>query len=187
MDETHAIEPESFEVERGVWPTVLGVIAIVFGVLGALANAWSAYGAIFNPAANTAGFPTEAGRQAAQAVVARFAPISAPLAVVGVLLSLMLLVAGVALIRRHPDAVRLARLWAVIKIVVSIVGWGVAFLTFRAMEPVIREHIPQGAGVAIGFQRVFVVVGLLWTLALPVFVLLWTGRGAVREQVRTWD
>lgn len=180
-------EHDTPEDVRGVWPMVLGIVCIVFSLLGVLTGAWNAYTTLLNPSMSTMGFQTDAGKQAAQAVMQKYALITGPMAVVGVLLAGLLGVAGIVLIRRHRDAPGLVRFWAITKIVVSVVGWGAAVMLFRDLEPVMREHIQQGAGVAIGVQRVFAVVGFLWSLALPVFLLLWLRRSSVRAQTRAWD
>lgn len=172
---------------RSVWPKVIGIVCIVFGVLGLLTSAWGTYTALFDPGANAMGLPTDAAKQDAAAVFERLAVPSATLGIAGVLAALILLVVGIAMMRRHQDTASVARTWAFGKIVIALGNAWLGLRIMAGMEGVMREHMPEVPGFVYAIQRVFVFVGFGWTILLPVFLLIWFARRSIREEIVGWD
>ena len=115
--------------------------------------------------------------------------LSATLQGLVLLAAILLIVAGVGLTKRRRSGATMLRRWAVFKIVLvvvnSVVGAFVALSQADAMEAAGAGQMPPGMQsamtiVSIGF-------GLLWGLALPVFSLVWLGRGKIRAEVARWD
>jgi len=168
------------------WPTVIGIIAIVFGVLGALGGIWGAITSIFM---DKMMFMTPPGQR--DHIVDSMREMSG-LTIVGGLLSMfaavLLFVAGVGLVKCRPWSGKLCNTWAFLKIVVLIFSTYVGYMTQQAMMEAMIQNNPNMAanpGMMIG-ASIGVFIGLVWGLALPVFMLIWFSRAKVKQEVATW-
>jgi len=161
------------------WPTVIGVIAIVFGVGGLLGS----IGGVVWQALLLAGNLEAWGVQDADGAEAYAVP-GLVLQAVAVLIPGALLVGGVLLVRRRRAAVRWLVTWAIVKLLHGAAAVVMGYLVQQAMLA------SMGAGPA-GPSRAFVngvmlasfTVTAVWITALPVFVLLWFTRPRVRADV----
>lgn len=168
------------------WPSVLGIIAIVFGVFGTLTGAYGVlapflmrFMAQIAPAAGRAGL--HVAQQWAAWGVANGALTGA--------LALLLLAAGLGLLRRRRWACTASQVWAVLRIMLAGVQVGVAYFiqqdTLTAVSQQMPASMPSQQYVH-SFAALGLVVSLLWYWALPVFLLIWLARGRVREHVAEW-
>jgi hypothetical protein len=176
----------------GAWPTVIGVIEIVFGVLGAIRGVFGIFGPLLMEL--LAGFiPKDASGAATfeiqRKVTADWAPVLIALAAVSLGVAVLLLIAGINLCRRRPSGANLSVLWAALKSALAlgnaIVGYFVQADTLEAMRQAGQTTAGFG-GLANSFALAGVVIGLLWALALPVFVLIWFARPAIKREVAGW-
>lgn len=173
------------EPARPVWPTVIGVISIVFGLLGTLQGC----GGIVMPFAMN----TLTGLMPNDQSKAVFAGMSDHLAwgvaagVTGMAVGVLLLTAGIGMVQRRRWSVRAHAIWAVLAILQSGVGGVYGFLIqqsqFQAMK---AGGMPPTPFPMEAFAAAGVLVGLLFACAYPVFMLVWVFRSVIRDQVAGW-
>ncbi len=167
------------------WPTVLGILGIMLGALGAVVYLLNAVlMAFFAPW--LAGLGGQ-GDEATTAGLAASAPLQAGLAAVQTAVSLLLLAAGIGLLRRRPGAAPLARAWAVVKIVVTVAAAVVAVAVQRQQ---FEAEANQAGGMPGAFFTGIIVATflftILWGWALPVFMLIWLRLRGSREEIARW-
>ena len=145
------------------WPLVMGVISIVLGVAGILAN----------------------GINLAVAIVAGVgvAVISAGTTIM--LLSAWLLLVGIGIIRRKPSAVQSIRRWAIVKIVLYATCHSaliVGLFTSREVPARFARLLgPEGGYVEPGALAWVLLALLAWFLLWPIVVLLWLSRAGIKQ------
>jgi hypothetical protein len=168
------------------WPTVLGVIAIILGVLGALGAAFTilSYGMLTRLAgAGGGGAQLQAQIQTQMEQTRGWAMICSAVEL-GV--AVLLVAAGVGLVNRRRWGVSAARAWAIIKmawvVVRLVVGWQSQQMAFQS-NPAFGG---PNAGFMRAMQAVGVVVSLVWGWALPVVMLVWLSRSKSKAEVATW-
>lgn len=181
------------------WPMVIGIISIVIGVGGLFMYGCFSPVAIFGTlamrdkmeAAGATAPGLEMQKDMFDAIEA-YLPLTLANYAVYAVLGVLLLVTGVAMIRRRPVARPLALNWAWLKIVASGFGAVVGWITQKANVQAIAS--PDGTGAMSAgmgsmmeaFAIAAVVGTLLFALALPVFMLVWFTRRTIREEVRGW-
>ena len=167
----------------------IGIIVIVVGGLSILMNACGMLSAavmpaMFSkmPAANMPpNFPAE---------LMQFTP--AVLVVTGfrVVLGVVLLAIGIGLVQRRAWSVRAVRPWAIVAIAICVIG-AVAEYQLQQRNLAIIENnpgmqMPFSQGMFAGFALVSTFFYLALRLALPVFLLIWFGRRAIKDEVAGW-
>lgn len=167
-----------------VWPTVIGVIGVVLGA-GALLITLGSLGMSLVMMQSTTGTST--------IPMPQFNDQWMPWTIVSTLLTcaaaILLLVAGIGIAKRLAWGPRLAKVWAVLKLVVVAAGVVIGF----QMQREAMEAMSQSAGSSpVGNAETMVVglmmcAGLVWGWALPVFLLIWFSRASVKEQVSKWS
>jgi hypothetical protein len=174
---------------RSGWPGVIGTIAIVIGALGIIGGLWGLLGPLmtskmaqFVPPEQRTGLDVAQRWQAWTYVLSTFAT----------LLAVLLLVAGIRLVRRRASAPGTCRAWAVLKMLLVVLQAIMTALiqrdTFAAMEKM-GSLSPTGLSassyisIAASASAVAVIV---WGWALPVFLLIWLARSKIREEMATW-
>jgi hypothetical protein len=165
------------------WPKVLGIICILFGGLGALAGLWSLLAPFVVFRIFGASQPPELAAHAQKWLW---------WTVLGSLLSIalavLLLVGGVFLVSRRPAAIGALRSWAVLKVLCSILTACISYLS--AIDQVAAMHAAGSAGPPPRIMEMMMLGGLLlwflWSLALPVLLLVFFGRPAARRHIATW-
>ena len=173
--------------ERAVWPTVLGVIMIVFGAGGVLTYLWGAIANFFmsqwisDPAGTN---PHE--------VVAVFERWMIPMGLMGLVnaaVAALLLAAGIAMLRRRPWAIGASTTWAWLKIVITAIAVVMQALMqqqqFQAMNASGDAIFPDGMIVAMLIA--IVLFGIAWGWALPIFLLIWMRLDRAKREYRTWS
>ncbi len=171
------------------WPTVLGVIAIVVAGLGILTSVWAVF-----------------GTQVAERISSRFSPPNMQMSIVQIQkrwgawtiistvlslsLAVLLLAAGIGLIRRRAWAPPLCRAWAVLKMLLVLAGSVVGYQIGRESFDMMSQQNPNmpalGAGAGSLFAAFGVCAGLLWGWALPVFLLIWLARRPIKTEIAEW-
>jgi hypothetical protein len=115
---------------------------------------------------------------------------SAAAAAIGILL----LTGGILLLRRRKVASPVLQIWAVLKIIVGgLVFFRSAALFRMQLEITLSSPAFGGSNEAGGYTTFISVVywsfhifGLLWTAALPLFMLIWLNRGKAKQDMAGW-
>ena len=162
------------------WPTVIAVIGIIWSVLGISCSLWGTADEFFRqpstatqPAAGLAGGGTM-----------RF--VAALDYLVNVGLCIVLLIAGVGLLRRRPWSARFARLWAVLDLILMVVGTLVLYDYYKRQFVVSIADSGLSMGTVGILYATLTFFGLLVSFVFPVFVLIWFARRKIKDEVATW-
>ncbi len=169
---------------RSKWPSVLGVLCIVFGALAALAGCFCVLSALFFHGFYTS-FPNPITGGTLEFFVSEIAAghegqvLVRSLATVA--LAVIQLVAGGGLFKRRRWAFNVVWFWAILKVLLLI------------SDLVLESHIaplppPNVTPTTIYVNASIVLDGLLIGLAwaLPVFMMIWLSRGKIREETAAW-
>ncbi len=191
---TPPVEPGEIPHPPSAWPKVIGVITIIFGSLAILQGCLGAVSTLFLGAfASVAPQEQEALFQAMEDLK--------PWMIIGAVLTLalgiLLLVAGIGLVRRRAWSPTACMVWAGIKMMFVVGNTILADMAqqaqFEAMQEMMQQdpNMPAGMPAMMGsFMQVFgvfaIVVGILWGWALPVFLLIWFSRSKIKAEVAGW-
>jgi len=129
------------------WPTVIGVIAIVYGALGGIGAVWGLV-SLAMPTISSPGVPVDFK------VRADVMAISIVDGSIGRLFAAMLAIGGISLMRRHANGVRWLRRYAILRLVLLVplaigTGWSSAVTVqdmLGAIEQKSKEAAASGAG-----------------------------------------
>lgn len=179
---------------KSKWPTIIGIIALVFGILGLL----GALTALANPfligtQMENAVQQGISDREAVDAYMADFRKLQWFVIPIGFTLGLILTLGGVLLLKRKPSAPLLLKVWSVLK-----VGGG-GFLLFKGAA-LSRDQLDLLVGgnaagtsqaemageIASVVSKVVFVCQAAWLIALPLFLLIWFSRAKIKEAVANW-
>ncbi len=176
------------------WPMVLGIIAIILGLLatlqGCMGLGWPALAALF-----TSALPEEQARM--MDATKSLAPQMMILAGLTMAIAIVLLIGGIGLTKRSPRSPKTCRIWAGLKMLLviysSIVGYLVQQAQMEAMQRMLEED-PNTAGMMPGFfgtlmaiiGPVIFVFAIVWGWALPIFMLIWFSRRKIKAEVAQW-
>lgn len=159
------------------WPKVVGIISIVWAVLGIVCNGLGAVGTMMTPrlmkmaegqGQMEGGFPPQMTSINMLAVV---------LTVAGALTAVGLLLAGIFTVNRRPQGRPLHLLVAVVSLVLVVCSIGLQWQNMTAIGEWVRanpgatfsqNYSPTGSLVGMAFG---IVLGCAW----PVFCLIWFG------------
>jgi hypothetical protein len=180
--------PASYAPSRSTWPTVLGVIAIVFGALGLLKGIWGLLSPLFLDAMADM-MPSESA--ASFEVMEEWASYFAAMYTATILVGGVLLAAGIGLVKRLQWGVTAVWLWVFVRIVVAVgeavLGSQAQHEQFTAMAQQDPSLQGMGSGFASGMTAFTFVFTLLWGCALPVFMLIWFSRKKIKAEVTGWS
>lgn len=171
------------------WPTIIGVIAVIFGSLGALGGCMGSVMMPLMPKLNEMlSEVVPKGRSTGLEAFDEVGPWLSALSLVSILIALLLLVGGIGLLRRRPRSAGVCRTWAVVKmlfvVVNAYVGMIVQVRNFEAMQA--DPNMPMFSGFADIMGVMVFIFTLLWGWALPIFLLIWLARRSVRDEIATW-
>ena len=181
------------------WPKVMGIISIILGAGGALGNCFGVVTPLLMGAFQDVikdAMPQGAGPDpfATLEAVEKYIPWSIALQVLLLGLSVLLLVAGIALVRRRRWSIKGAAMWAILKILAGVPSAVLGYLSFKAtMEAM--QNVPNMNQMDAGMMSMMgsvggmatVVGGLLWGCAFPAFILIWFSRRKIKEEVAGWE
>ncbi len=177
------------------WPTVIGVLAIIFGALEVLGGCVGIVSPWFM-SAMAAALPEEQSLGMAAMVEWGRWMVAGSLAGLG--LGVLLLLGGVSLMQRRPRGRTMCLTWAALRMPVVVFGLVVGYLMQQdhlvAMQEMFASdpNVPAAMSAMFGrFMQVAAVlasvIGLLWGWALPVFMLIWFSRGKIKTDVAAWS
>ncbi len=169
-------------VRASVWPTVVGIIGIIYASLG-LFGTFCGLAFLFILLSyadwlESFGIP----EQELQEMQASMSPVSWTVlaSVVGLALVILLFVGAVRLLRRQASGARLCALWSWMIIPWSIIATAIT-LVFHFNAPVPSS----GQGEQIG-TAILTVIGAVVGLVFPVFMVIWFSRATIKSQVAQW-
>ncbi len=172
-EQVEPLEPQ-LDLPTTSWPKVVGIISIVWGCLGITCMACGVGGIFIGPAL----MPAEMRNQPLPPTM-HLTPLQAGLFVVGFIMSLVLLAAGIQTMRRSLSGRTLHLVWAVVSCFSVVVGLYVAWNQQVEMERWLNENpdsqfakgprVSKGTGMAIA--GALNGIGLIW----PIFCLVWFG------------
>lgn len=184
--------PQAHPTSR--WPKVIGIIAIVLGSLGALGGCVGMFGPMFADMIKEVaeGQAGTAATVVQMEVAAEWATWTVVQSICGLAVGVVLILAGVGLLKRRAWAPRATIAWAVLKMLLvigaSVGGYGQAkALIDRMADDPNMQGLPQGV-TAFGSIVATIVVGLgaVWGWALPVFMLIWFSRSKIKAETAQW-
>lgn len=177
------------------WPTVIGIIAIVVGIGGVLTSCLNlASPFLMKKFVNrdTMTVPVSEQMRASMAVAKEWETWIAIINCAGLILGVVLLMAGIGMLSRRSYAAGLVRTWAWLKTIQVAVSAVISyFVGQETMKFMSDEFGRQGQQVPGGFLNVVPVLGVLfvlaWGWALPIFMLIWFSRGRIKDETEQWD
>jgi hypothetical protein len=153
------------------WPLVVGIISLVFAGLALICT----------PAGLVSQQVMPQAQKMMQNLPAWMHIYQIAATVIGMGEGVLLLIAGVMLLRRSAPTRVLHMIFAVIRIVITIVGTPIALMIMSGIQaPPQAERMMYISG-GIG-----VLIGLPLALAYPVFLLIWFMRRKIRDEVESW-
>jgi hypothetical protein len=177
------------------WPTALGVVAIIFGILGILMyGCGGLIGNVLAPmlAPAVEGMPVQ---EAQFEAMRRFMVFNLLSALVATTLAVWLLVTGIGILRRRPWSRTSGLGWSIAKAVYAVpatlLGYVVNRATVQAMEQAAAESGDPMPGGIFALLEALGAIGmgcsLMWSWALPVFMIVWFMRAPIKEEVTRWE
>jgi hypothetical protein len=170
-----------------VWPMVIGIIAIILGALGTLGGC---VGVAFTPFLGMVEKFVPPGQAPQFQGMAEMVPALMIASFAGLLVSVLLLLAGSGLVSRKPWSMAASLAWAVVKMIFVVanayIGYEVNQAQFEAMRADPNVPAPLMALIQAG-SGFGVLVGIAWGWVFPIFMLVWFSRPKIRREVRAWQ
>ena len=163
--------PQEAPSKRAAWPTAIGVISIVWASLGLICTPLSMLGNKFNPEA----------KEMQDKFPDWYITYLTAGSLAGIALAILLLVAGICLLKRVRAARRLHVTYAGVSMVLAVVG---LVIVITVLFPSLRESDMSKAAVIGGIAGGIIgtAVGMAW----PIFLLVWFSLRKIRQQVQQW-
>ena len=183
-------DPAEVPPSPSTWPTAIGVIAIVLGGVGALGGCVGAFSPLFMGMMQSI---VPEGQVTGLESMMDWAVWLVAVSIVSMLIAVLLLVAGIGVIKRRAWGPKVALVWAGLKmifvIVHSVAGYLIQIAQFEAMAN--DQNMPAGMGAFVGslmqaFGIFGLLIGVLWGWALPVFLFIWFARKKIRTETAGW-
>lgn len=160
------VSPSYADAPRPIWPTVIGILSILQGFFWASCIGLTVAMRAMHPVQEE---PSPEGWWGA---------VRPALGVVVLVLPILVVVAGIQLIRHRPSGRTLHILYGIVTLLVH----GVLFASGAvSMYPRYSENSMLGA------YGVGLAVGALLSMGYPVFVLIWFLRPKIRRQMMAWS
>lgn len=168
------------------WPDVMGIIAIIVGAIGILSKLGTVFYPFFRPWAIEF-----ASRHAPPGTIESFfgfLPDTAVVMLSGLVemgLAILLLIGGIHLRNRRQLGARVLKIWAWISIPWAVLETGLATVMVRGIMPRL-PHVRSLDFPIDGFVQFGIAFGLLFALAVPIFLLAWFGSRSISAEVSGW-
>lgn len=162
-----------------LWPTLLGVVALVLAGSGALSSAVGMGIAIFGMTPDAHG-RSDSG--AISAIDTLFHPFMLVSSGVHMAISVLLAAGGVGLVRRRTWCVPTLVTWACLRLGASaVIGAWMFWLQRRIGASLNLGDLDRAIPLALAL------VNSLVAMSMPLFVLVWFRLGFVRREVGAWN
>ena len=201
--DTPPMLPEEPAGEAPGWPKTFGIISIILGALGILANICGGCFAIFggpfivnmfkNMPKPTGGQHNIDPDKAADAMAAMqpWMMVQGLGAVVNLGVSVWLLVAGISLVRRRRSGVGMHKAWACVRLVMVVGTSALAVVAGMATaEMQATMQTAMGSPTTVDSQVLKAVlqgvVFFVWGVIYPVVVLIYMSKPKVKEHLEVW-
>lgn len=187
--------------EPAKWPVVLGWFSIVLGGLGILKNACSAASNLVWGGAGMKMFMGGGNNPQAEAMekaMTGMGPLIITMGVMSVValgVSVLLLVAGIQLVKRQRSSVKLHVAWAWVRILVVLAEVGAGLVMNRAMTTAMLESMPKGPNAPPpGMMSTIMLMSgvcsavfmLVLFLAYPITVLIVLSKPWAKAEIARW-
>jgi hypothetical protein len=169
------------------WPMTVGIISIVLGALGLLCYGCNSGSTLITPMMVSSipedqRPPTPQGVQLIMQIVQMC---------VSFLLSLWLLIGGIGLTGRRGWARGTCLGWAWVKILFTALSTAISLVLLDDIVKQINDQLArQPGGAPFTFTREMMLgimlIGLIWMLIWPVFMIAWLSRGRIRDECALW-
>lgn len=184
------VESSFIDETPSKWPTVIGVISIVLASLGLLCGCAGYFQVPLQrwglKMQSQSGQPDPLA-EAQIKIAEQYQMLTIILLTIGMVITLWLLVASIALVRRRRSARGQMIGWAVASILMLAINVVFQVLMFQATADELRQ---MGEAQSIGRLWIGVAITaffvLVFGLALQLFVLIWFSRRKVREEMASW-
>jgi hypothetical protein len=165
------------------WPKVIGIISIVLGALSVLGGAWGVIAPFL-----MSGFVAATGQSGVTAVMEKWRWWTVTDSACKGGFALFLILGGCLLSARRRSGASLLQLWAVLRIALGIMA---CVMSWQMMQDQIAANSSQGsrappAAMMAPMILFGVVFGLLWSLAYPVFLLVFLRLAGPRRTMSEW-
>lgn len=180
--------------QKSSWPIVLGIICVVFGILGVLGGMCGIGSSVLQGMLAGA-MPSDPEMQEMQAAFTHLWPLMLATQTFEMVIAIVLAVGGFALISRRPWSRKTLLWWSGLRMV-AVIGSVLVMYQFQQailqmaqevgsqdganpMPPMIGMFMNFGFGISAAFR-------IIWGWALPIFVLIWMNRDKIRSEVQAW-
>lgn len=192
---------DDLEARSVRWPTVLGVISLVYGILALIGNGCGAASPFATP------FFLQMSGMDAEKLTMPPALVWVQLGsgVIGMVIAVVLLVGSVGLLRRSPRSLGILKAWVALAVVTTLLGIGLGFLLLDAnvqyqldIQDATRAMIREGGGDPSQFpaktaeeiksqSRLMLAVFGLLPMVYPVIVGFLVTSKSRTEQAMNWE
>jgi len=157
------------------WPLVIGVICLVVAAIdiGMIIFNSMSYMAIEDSQ------PEGQGMGGVKAIAS---------AIIPGLIALWLVLGSLGLLQRSSTGVKRLRQWAFVKIFIGLVCGGIALVGISAIEGAAEEFARDQSveDLPIGVLKATLIIGMIWAVAFPAFLLIWFKRPAIAAEIARW-
>jgi hypothetical protein len=170
------------EPSRPAWPTVFGVLGVIYASLGLLGGCCTVAQPMFWPPYVEFLKETGATQDMIDQMNAGLPPIWWAIisGILSLVMATLLMVGSIRLLRRQPSGVRLCTIWSIITLGWTPIGIAVGvYFQFAALQEM------EGPGMVGGL--IGGCVGLVIGLLLPVFMLIWFNRAESKAEIARWS
>ena len=187
------INPQNIPGQAVKWPKTVGIIALVFGILGVLQTATAPLGIMMMEKQMDAFTTAGASEEDVASYFEKFKSMTTQSSISLGVLAILLSVGGLMLLKKRRGSSLVLQIWAVLKILVGgFFSFQNVSLTRLQMDIMTAGGAMKGAGAA-EMNQVFdfaimggLIFGMLWLAAFPIFLLVWLNRSVVKEEVQRW-
>ena len=169
------------------WPKTLGIVSIIFGVLGVAKGLISIAGMplLVNKLAETEAYKEFLNSP----LVQTWKTTNYAYAVLAMVLGVLMLACGIGLVRRRTWSVKGLVGWAGLKVIIEAAFMVLNYLMYVKVSRAIQQGLMETEGVPPVF-RTWSVNGIVLSMAiscgLAAFVLIWFARREIREEIAGW-
>jgi len=173
------------------WPSVLGIMAIVWGALGTMNGCMGSL-TPFLMSTFASFIPKEqAGLTEA---LEEYLPWTVALALIMTALGILLIVGGAGLLKHSRFAIKTCLAWAWLKIMAVVASSVMQYFIQQAQKEQMKTMLPDDPnipnfltdGTVTAFALAMVGLGLAFHLGLSLFIIIWFKRQKIKDEVSQW-